>query len=75
MIALARCRRSASTWRISVSGSDNVEPMVTIRSRSFAAAITPEAMAAAAGSAMSCTTSPTVVVVPRTIARALALGE
>ena len=49
--------------------------MVTMRSRSAAAAITPEAIAAADGSAMSCTISPTVVVVPRTMACALALGE
>ena len=60
MTALARCRRSASTCRISMNGSDIVDAIVTIRSRSAAAAITPEASAAADGSAMSCTINPTV---------------
>ena len=73
--ALARCLRNASTCRISTKGSDIVEAMVTIRSRSAAAAITPDANDAAEGSAMSCTISPTVVVVPATMALALALGE
>ncbi len=73
--ALARWLRSASTCLISMNGSDMVEPMVTMRLRSAAAAITPDANAAADGSAMSCTISPTVVVVPRTTAWAFALGE
>ncbi len=75
MIALARCRRSASTCRISCSPSDRAEAMVTISPRSAAAAITPDATEAANGSAMSCTISPTVDVWPRTMAWAVALGE
>ncbi len=45
--ALARCRCSASRWRISSSGSDRVEATVTIKPRRAAADITPAAIAAA----------------------------
>jgi hypothetical protein len=74
MIPTIRCRSRRLTISISRPGSCIVSVSDTMIPRASAARVTPEAIAAKYGSAMSCTTSPSEVVRPRAIAWAVASG-
>ena len=74
MMLRGRWPRSTRTRAVSRSGRRSVEPIVTIRPRSSAARITPEAMLEKYGSEMSATTRAIVEVPPLATACAARFG-